>query len=234
LIVGLLWWGAGAQAEPPDARSLPRVETWSGGEVFQEIFWSVYGGAQVAPFGGVHEDGFRLRGVLGHGNHRIGDHGTGMVGFADVLVGYHKQLGPVTLKLLAGMTVVDHHPSTLLATLEGTSFGAKGILEAWWNITDRAWASVDLSSSSLHLEYASRIRLGWRLWPELSLGLEGGVAGASERACDCDIPRLGGFLRYEWASGEVSLSGGVAVDGAMGEWEGRPEPFGTVSVLTRF
>jgi hypothetical protein len=229
LVLGLVWWGAGAQAEPPDAPSLPRVEMWSGGEAFQNIFWSVYGGAHVAPFGGVHEDGLRLRGVLGHGNHR-----SGAVGFADVLVGYHKQVGPVTLKLLAGMTVVDHHPSTPLAAMEGTSFGAKGILEAWWNITDRAWASADLSRASLHMEYASRVRLGWRVWPELSLGLEGGAAGASVPTWERDIARVGGFLRYEWAGGEVSISGGVAVDGAKGEWDGRPEPFGTVAVLTRF
>jgi hypothetical protein len=89
LVLGLPWWGAGAQAEPPDAQSPPRVEMWSGGEAFQAIFWSVYGGAHVAPFGGIHEDGFRLRGVLGYGNHRIGNDGTGAVGFADVLVGYH-------------------------------------------------------------------------------------------------------------------------------------------------
>ena len=44
---------------------------------------------------------------------------------------------------------------------------------------------------------------------------------------------VGGFLRYEWAIGEVSISGGWAAEGTWLDREG-PAPFGTVSLLTRF
>ncbi len=221
--------GAEAQAEEPEAQSPPRVETWSGGEAFQHV-WSVYGGATVAPFGGVRDDGFRLRGVLGYA-----DYGKGVTAFGDLLIGYHKQLGPVTIKVFGGLTVAEHasNLSELWLPPQGTEYGGKGVLEAWWNISDQAWASADLSFGSTHMDYGGRIRLGWRLWPELSAGLEGGSGGTAEPDLERDTARIGGFLRYEWATGEVSISGGWAAEGTWLEREG-PAPFGTVSLLTRF
>jgi hypothetical protein len=122
--------------------------------------------------------------------------------------------------------------------------GGKGVVEAWWNVTDRVWTSADLSWgwtsadmswNSMHSAYGARARIGWRFWPELSVGFEGGAAGASfdegsAGTVDRDAVRLGGFVRYEWATGELSISGGLATDQPGGDGQ----PFGTVSVLTRF
>ena len=71
--------------------------------------------------------------------------------------------------------------------------------------------------------------------PALSAGLEAGAAGNVE----CDIVRVGGFVRYEWASGELSASGGVANDKLLEDGGGpavaqASTPFVTVSWLTRF
>jgi Cellulose biosynthesis protein BcsS len=217
------WMVGGARAAPPD-QDQPRVEMWSGGEAFDRI-WSVYTGASFAPFGSVREDGFRLRAVVGYG-----DHGSGTVSFADLLVGYHAQLGPVTLKVFAGLAAEDRRSDEPGSPPQGVEVGAKGAAEVWWNITDQVWTSVDLSAASLHSLYSARIRLGWRLWPELSSGLEGGSAGTT----DHDIARFGGFLRYEWATGELSLSAGLAMDGPSSHWHGPAGPFGTLSVLMRF
>jgi cellulose biosynthesis protein BcsS len=225
----LVLGGEKAHGEAPEAaQSPPRVETWSGGEVFRHVR-SVYGGATVAPFGGVQEDGFRLRGVLGYA-----DYGKGTMAFGDVLIGYHKQLGSVTGKIFGGLTVTDHvpDPGEPFAALRGTEHGGKGVLEAWWNITDQAWASADLSFGSTHMDYGGRIRAGWRLWPELSVGVEGGSGGTVEPDLR-DTARIGGFLRYEWATGEVSVSGGWSAEGTWLERDG-PAPFATVSLLTRF
>jgi hypothetical protein len=216
--------GGGAQAAPPEGQVLQHVEAWSGGEVFQK-FWSIYSGVTWAPFAAVRADGIRVRGVVGYGGY-----GSGMVTFGDLLVGYHKQLGPVTLKVFGGIAVADYRPEDPLTDLEGTRLGGKGMLEAWWTITDQAWASADLAWSSLHMDYNARIRLGWRFWPELSAGLEGGSIGTLER----DVTRAGGFLRYEWTGGEVSISGGLAFEGLGRGEDGAPGAFGTVSVLTRF
>jgi hypothetical protein len=132
---------------------------WSGGEAFRQL-WSVYGGAHWSPFGGIQEDGLRVRAVLGSA-----DYGVGTAAFADVLLGYHKQLGPVTLKALGGITVTDRRARDPVLALEGTDVGGKGVLEAWWTITDQAWASADLSWGSAQMDYGGRVRLGWRLWP---------------------------------------------------------------------
>jgi cellulose biosynthesis protein BcsS len=214
--------------EPETAETPPYVEVWSGAEIFGRD-WSVYSGATVAPFGSVREDGFRLRGVVGG----YADYGQSVMAFGDLLIGYHMQLGTVTIKVFGGLTVIERLPDPSGA---GPEYGGKGVLEAWWNITDETWASADLSFGSTHMDYGSRIRLGWRLWPELSAGLEGGSGGTAEANREHDTGRVGGFLRYEWATGEVSISGGWAAGGSWGTWHDRdgPVPFGTVSLLTRF
>ena len=213
---------------------------WTGAEVLHRA-WSVYAGGTYAPFGSVREDGFRARVVVGYGAYRYASprwtgastqvlefHGS--ASFADLLAGYHKQLGPLTIKILGGLTVADQTVDDPESLTAGTSAGGKAAVETWWNITDQAWTSVDLSWSTLHNIYGSRARLGWRLSPQLSVGFEGGATGNWEY----DTARLGGFVRYEWASGEISLSGGLVSDGPARGWADTHGPFATVNALTRF
>ena len=92
----------------------PRIEVWTGAEVFSQV-WSLYAGGSYAPFGSVREDGFRLRAVAGYGAYTYASsrwtgvavktfdfHGT--TSFADMLAGYHNQWGPLTIKVLGGVT----------------------------------------------------------------------------------------------------------------------------------
>ena len=234
------------QSLPQPQPDTPHVEMWAGGQAFAAV-WSAYSGASWAPFGSVREDGLRLRAVLG-----AGAYDGGRLAFADVLIGYHRQLGPVTLKLFGGLTVADYFPTEPTSMLEGTALGPKALVETWWTITDRTWASLDLAFALPHLhlahmemadvvdpyriEYTGRLRLGWRLWPELSVGFEGGAGGPMAPSLpttwQTGMAHAGGFLRYEWTTGEVSISGGVSLGGD--EREGQAQPFGAVSVLTRF
>ena len=227
-------------AEPPDTPHRPVAELWSGAEAYRRA-WSVYGGATLALFGSIQEDGWRLRALGGQSTYLYRSQrwtGTGTVPvtlqgtatFADLLVGYHRQLGPLTLKAFAGVSTSDHNLDDPEARVRGRAWGGKGALEAWWNITDLAWVSADLSLATMHRDYASRLRLGWRLLPELSVGLEAGAVGN----LDCDIARAGGFLRYAWDGGEASLSGGWASDAIRGGGDGTPGPYAVLSVLTRF
>jgi hypothetical protein len=231
--------GLDAAAAPPERRDTPAFEMWAGAEVFQRV-WSMYTGGTYAPFGDVHSDGFRIRAMAGYGAYgyaspRWTGAGTqalefrGMASFADLLLGYHKQLGPVTIKVLTGLTLLDQSSNDPEAP-SGTEVGAKAVLETWWTITDRAWASVDLSLTTLQDVYGARARLGWRLWPALSIGVEGGATGS----LDYDTARIGGFVRYTWANGEASLSGGLASDGPRRAWRDVQGPFVTFGVLTRF
>jgi hypothetical protein len=172
--------------------SQPHFEIWSGGQAYAHV-WSLYSGATVAPFGGIQDDGWRLRLVAGHGADQYSGprsvgagppvvyefKGTGS--FADLLLGYHRQIGVVTLKV-----------------------------------------------------YSGRARLGWRLTPALSLGLEAGAAGNLEG----DVAHAGGFIRYEWTAGEMSASAGATSDGLLygiGPSLARSAtPFVTVNWLSRF
>jgi hypothetical protein len=212
------------EQRPPELQAAPRFEAWVGAQAFHRL-WSLYSGTMFAPFGSVREDGVRLRVVGGYG-----DYTTGTMAFADLLLGYHKQLGSLTIKFLAGLTAEDRHADDPSSSLDGANWGGKAVLETWWNVTDQVWLSTDLSWGSLHTSYSGRARLGWRLSADLSLGVEGGAAGALER----DIARVGGFVRYEWATGEASLSAGMAFDGPRSDWEGTNGPFGTLSLLMRF
>jgi len=238
-----------AAAGEPKAPLTPAMEIWSGVQAFGTE-WSVYTGASWAPFDSVRKDGLRLRAVLGGGAYP-----GGSVAFGDLLIGYHKQLGPVTLKLLAGLTLAEYSPSEPLSpakSLDGTALGPKVLLETWWTISPNAWASLDLGLAMPFLHMADdmgdpldpkridctcRLRIGWRVWGELSLGVEGGSGGPLALSLQSLPPRngtafAGGFLRYEWAGGEVSISGGAFLDGD--DHEGSTRPFGTVSALTRF
>ena len=66
---------------------------------------------------------------------------------------------------------------------------------------------------------------------KLSIGLEGGATGT----WDYDTARVGGFVRYEWASGEAIRyrAASPATAPAAAGWM-CTGPFATFSVLTRF
>lgn len=205
--------------------------------------WSLYSGVTLAPFGSLGEDGWRLRAVGGYGAYSysglravgVGSQIVkfrGTVSFADLLLGYHQQVGPLTLKLYAGAMATQHliDPVDPEAQVQGEAFGAKAVLETWWTVSEQTWASLDLSYGSVHESYWGRLRLGWRLVPVVSLGLEASGAGNS----DGDAARLGGFLRYEWDGGEVSASAGLMSDWAGIEKIDTRGAYATIAWMSRF
>jgi len=240
-------WDADISAIEDNGDGLPHFEVWVGAQAFRHA-WSLYSGATVAPLGGIREDGLRLRVVSGFGAYSYsGLRAVGLASeivefhglstFADLLVGYHKQLGPLTLKAFAGVMLADHElrPDDPETRIRGLGTGGKLALEGWWNISNQIWSSLDLSWGSLYATYAGRARLGWRLQPTLSVGLEAGAVGNVE----CDIARIGAFVRYEWESGEVSLSAGAASEALLADLgptnaATSSTPFATLSWLTRF
>ena len=156
----------------------------------------------------------------------------GTVSFADLLLGYHRQLGPLTLKLYAGAVAARHaiDPFDAEAEVQGPGVGGKVAVETWWTISDMAWSSLDVSYATLHESYAGRLRLGWRVVPVLSAGVE----AAADGNIDGRSGRIGGFLRYEWAQGEVSASGGLMTDWADIERIDARGGYATISWLNRF
>ncbi len=251
-----LWQPASADGPPPasnggldadTASDRATFEMGAGAQTFSRA-WSLYTDVTAAPFAGLDQDGLRVRAVGGYGAYgysgrrplgvgsQIVDF-KGASAFADLLGGYQKQLGPLTLKGFAGLMVTEHRltPDDPETAVHGQGFGAKLALEAWWTLSERAWWSADVSWGTLYDSYSARGRLGWRLLPALSAGLETGAFGNVE----CDVARAGGFVRYEWATGEVSASTGWSNDslldsGPRSRLMQSSTPFATFSWLTRF
>ena len=217
-------------APPPAPAS---SESWFGAEATANV-WSIYSGLTWAPLGSVREDGWRVRLASGYGQYRYrtsidGErqqvHGT--AGFADLLVGYHVTTGDLTVKAFAGANFDGHAltPFDPGNPVADRMIGAKAALETWLTLGANDWAALDLSYSVAHASYYSRLRLGHRILPDVSIGLEGGAYG--NRASD--NARGGGFLRYAWDGGEISASGGVSGDIAK-----PTTPYATLVYLSRF
>jgi Cellulose biosynthesis protein BcsS len=223
-----------ALAEPA-ARPLSR-EVWSGVDISSNV-WLVYSGATVAPFGQIHDNGLRLRATVGYGeyayisNVHFDKKFDATTAFADVLVGYLYRYNALTAKAFAGVSFIDHNitPFDAENISINSAWGAKGVLEFWYNSSPKAWSSLDLAYTTAHHTASVRMRSGYRIWPQISIGAEGGLNIDGQAQCKIRLPtqsgcklsendttakslldfgRTGLFARYEWTGGEVSLSAG--------------------------
>ncbi len=244
---------------------------WAGADVSENV-WLVYSGVTLAPWSGIYDDGWRFRAAGGYGAYQY--HSTvwdasledtrrqrfdARTYYADILVGYLKRFGPLTAKGFVGASVISHdiEPLDEQAVAFGDEVGVKGVLELWLNIGEQGWGSLDLSWASAHETRAARTRLGYRISPAVSLGVEGAinidaqadcrVTGSRASRCNLlseeidraellDYARGGVFARYEWGTGEMSLSAGV-LGGSFGNGrddETEVAPYVTFNWLTQF
>ncbi len=228
--------GAAAASDvPPGTGAPPWQETSFGGDATRNG-WSAYSTLTVAPFSPIDVEGFRLRSGGGYGRYRydgvwgrqrIPTEFGGITSFADLMIGYHLQIGRVTLKGFAGGSGIAHvvSPLDLDNPVRGLDIGFKAAIESWTELTANLWLQADASWTAAHETYGSRLRAGWRVMPEISIGLEGGLHGNTV----FDGTLGGAFVRYasDWA--EVSLSGGVTGDIAK-----PTTPYGSLSLLVRY
>lgn len=230
----------------------------TGGDAANDV-WLIYSNATMAPFGSIHEDGVRLRAGGGYGSYSYSGRRRGALksfqasfAMAEALVGYQLRRGPLTGKAFIGIAALDHQiaPADPIAEggllAQGLDYGVKGVLELWLNVGSTAWSSLDLSYTTAHNTYAARWRLGYRVLPTISIGPEAIVNGnwlegpkfnidGSPRVQLEPAGRLGLFARYEWAGGEVSVSGGLASDSlALGNEVGLQSAYGTINWMSRF
>lgn len=238
-------------------------ETWSGIDIARDN-WLLYSGITVAPFGHIHEPGWRMRLGGGYGQYKYeGNRGTGPTPqiqsfaaatyYGDALIGYLERWGPLTAKAFAGVSYLSHtiaplDPDNLVS---GDDIGLKGALELWLNIGDNGFASLDASWNSAHDTRNVRSRLGARFAENWSGGIEGWLNLDDQSDCDLgwdnsaacyaddktellDYSRAGLFLRYDWDGGELSLSGGVSGGSFASSGSASPEPYATLNWLTQF
>ena len=163
--------------------------------------------------------------------------------FADALVGYLKRMGPLTAKAFVGASAINHvvRPYDLQNRAQGFEVGVKGVIELWLNIGDNTYSSLNLAWSQAHNTRSARTRVGYRIWPKLSFGIEGGIniddqgeykiteEVSSYRNSAFDYARGGMFARYEWDGGEIAVSGGL-----VGDFTQHNSPYATVNWISQF
>lgn len=222
---------------PSTQLEFPSVEVWSGVDVTGNTV-SVYAGSTYAPSESLLRDGIRLRTAAGLGRYRYEAIITGPGGarqreisgeheFADFLVGYQLHTGQATLKAFGGVTYSEHQlsPQDPGNKVSDGKLGFKTALEMWLDIDHRLWTSVDLAYATGNNDFYGRVRAGYRLTKSLSVGPKAGAFGNREFAGG----RAGAFLRYEWESGELSISGGLSGDIAEPS-----NPYGLLNIVQKF
>lgn len=245
------WLAAAAVlVAPTRADEPPTVEVSGGGEIGGHL-WSAYTNTTVALSGliagvpkSIREDGWRLRAGAGYweytrrqtiwisdlGERGVRRHRTGS--FADLLLGYQAGIGPLTLKVFAGAAYANE--KRLIDDDDEGSTGpftaARVLVESWYDLAPNAFAQLDAGWTSRLDALTARGRLGYRMTPEISVGPEVGYWSADREleAGRDDIVRYGAFVRYEWSTGEISLSGGLADDGEESTF------YATLNALLRF
>jgi hypothetical protein len=212
-------------------------EVWSGADVGSHV-WLLYSGVTVAPHSNVFEDGIRLRVAGGYGGYSyVGERRGQLVAFtaetayAEAFVGYLKRLGPVTAKAFVGIAAIEHDVSPIDPDnpVQGQEVGPKLVTELWINMGASAWSSIDLSWTTAHQTSAARLRSGYRVWGDASLGIEAAI-NANDMGEDA---RAGMFARYAWNGGEVSLAGGYS-GRFLDDAQALRDPYLTANWLTQF
>ncbi len=233
-------WPDPIHAEPWAAfvTSAPPTLDVSAGADVTAHGWSVYSGLTSTFGGSLAQNGWRIRVGGGYGAYSYSSRRwtgrdvivvpfDGTVTFADALIGYQQQWGALTVKVFAGGAAQHNSvtPVDIESSVRGSRVGAKGAIEAWLNVGTSAFAQLDVNYATLYDTYASRLRFGYKITPRLSVGPEAGLNGN----IDYDSGRAGGFVRYEGALGEISISAGGAGD--RSEVTGG---YATINALMRF
>lgn len=220
-------------AEPPAS-----AEIWSGAQVTDNSWYASSG--LIYAFGGdVLADGLRVRAETGGGTYSYTGRQPGQpIDTPDVLfqgtategeiaAGYQQRFGPMIARAFLGASYVDHEirPKDVFNEVSGTAFGAVGRADLWWDIDARAWASAGASYDTAFSTYSAYASAGYRVLPELSLGLEAGAFGNAT----LDAGRIGALLRWDTGYGEMSAAAGVS-----GDYADPTTPYGRIDWLVRF
>ena len=214
----------------------PGQELYGGVDAGRQA-WSVYTGT-TAPFGDIRFNGLRLRSAATYGAYRYASRRwdgvrrrtvafEGQQATADVLIGWQQKFGPWIVKAFAGGALEDHVilPIDVENRVRGERLGFKVALETWLSLGDWGFVQTETAWSQPFGAHNARLRLGYRLHPAWSAGVESAVIGN----INYDAGRIGAFARVESNIGELSVSGGLS-----GDRDASIGGYGTIGLLWRF
>ena len=226
-------------------------EVWFGADAGSHN-WLVYSGSTYAPWGDIHQDGFRVRATTGYGHYDYQWDAKTKVKvdktYSDAMIGYQRGIGDLTAKAFVGWAMLkDLDVPSANVRRPRILTGFKGAVELWLNLGTQSWTSLDVSFADTRETASIRSRTGYRILPTVSAGLEAVVNHASligqvqiEPSSNRVIgnTRTGLFARYEWFGGEISASGGVTGDirESLDEIDllKRPSAYGTLNLIVQF
>jgi hypothetical protein len=216
---GLLFLGcclnASAGSVAPNAA--PHAEYFTGFEVSDNYASAYVGGGYAFGKAGLWGPGFRVRAFGAYGPYHYDGalpvdevyrptRFDGEAAYLAALLGYQFQPGRMILKLFAGIEAEDQHivPHDPDNSVQGSALGLRLQAESWLELSERLFLSADAAYGTAFREYWSLVRLGYRIKPRVSLGLEGRALGNAEY----DAGGGGGFVRLNLRNFETTLSGG--------------------------
>jgi hypothetical protein len=225
-----------AAEDLPETR--PSAEMWSGAQATANS-WYAYSGLIYAVDGDVFADGWRLKATTGGGNYSYdgrlplqspdspGVRFQGTVVTGEVSGGYQQRLGPMIARAFLGASYVDHQisPDDVFNQVSGTAVGAVASADLWLDIDARAWVSAGGSYDTAFSTYAAYLSAGYRVLPELSLGVEAGAFGNGT----VDAGKVGALLRWDTGYGEMTAAAGLS-----GDYADPSTPYGRIDWLVRF
>src|SRR5262245_29980411 len=170
-----------------------------------------HGGLVWSP-GGIDNDGFALKLMLGGGTYRyisgaLGDtEVSGRLLAAAILPGWRFVRGKLFITVYGGLDLQDHKltPDDPSAGLRGSYAGLRGNVEIWYEPTSLTMVAAHGSVSTIGASYNARVALGWKVFDRYYLGpeVQGFAAGDNYHQFRAGMHVTG--LRtemFEWSGG---------------------------------
>ena len=216
-------WGVAVAAVT--AISVAVASAWAGGDLHRDeprflLFsttdlWRhggfLHGGVVWSP-GGMDNDGFALKLMLGGGTYRYvsgalaNTEVNGRLLGGAILPGWRYVEGKFFATVYAGLDLQDHKltPDDPSAGLRGRYVGLRGNVEFWHEPTPFTMIAADGAVSTIGASYNARLAMGWRVFDRYYLGpeVQGFAAGDNYRQFRAGIHVTG--LRtamFEWSGG---------------------------------
>lgn len=207
--------------------SFLKLETFSGVDYTSNQRGFYTGGVSSLLGSRLNLPGIKLRAVYGRGYYQyrsslqrggqfVDVTFQGESEFYEAMIGYEFRLGKSIFKAYTGLIAETNHidPLDPQNSLEGTDFGAKFLLEGWYEFDSGHWLSSYSAYSTGSEYYVAHTRYGLPLLDGISyigaidVGIEAGVFGNKE----FDAVRFGGFSRHKTSFGELTFSAGISGD----------------------
>jgi Cellulose biosynthesis protein BcsS len=214
-----------------DGRSSAKVLLFSGADFWRNGAF-LHGGLMWSP-GGLDQDGFTLKLLIGGGTYRYdsGLLGTEVIGrqyFGSALAGWRVKSEGFEATIFIGPDLQDHKldPDDPGARLRGRYLGVRAGLDVWYEPWPGVMTAFNGSAAAPTSDFSLRAAAGIRLFDRVFVGPEGQVFGCAD------------YRQYRAGLHATALKVGKLEWSAGGGWvtdsDRRSGAYGRIGVLARY